>query len=213
MRDSVQQVPRAFKEQVRFARLRAEKTEIQLLRVLLAAVLLDTLSHVQVELVIIAGQEERHMLDGKRVHQPIANRAQHFVQICFRSQLARKLDQRAAVVVAVLIEEIAVQLFLQPVANGLEDERREQNQSDDRGRAQIFGAGEREDQAVENPQHHQRRESVNVALLENDIDVHQAVAQDGVSPRQREAGSARAPPSSGNAPAAPRTDMAPRRSK
>ncbi len=130
-------------------------------------------------------QKERHVLDGKRMHQPVANRAQHFIQIRLRSQFAREFDQRPPIVVAVLIEEVTVQLFLQPVADRLKDEGGEQDQPDDGGRAQIFGAGEREDQSVENPEHHQRSQRVNVALLENDVDVHQPVAQNRVSPRQR----------------------------
>ena len=91
------------------------------------------------------------------MQQPVRHRAQHLIQIGFRAQLARELDQRAPVVVAVLVEEIAVELLLQPVSNGLKDERREQNQPHDRGGAQVLRSRKREDQTVEDPQHHQRR--------------------------------------------------------
>ena len=73
----------------------------------------------------------------KRVQQTVGHRAQHFVQVGFRTQLAREFDQRAAIIVTVLIKEVAIQLFLQPVADGLENECREQNQADDGGRTQM----------------------------------------------------------------------------
>jgi len=63
-------------------------------------------------IVMVVRQEERHVLDGERVYQPVRHRAQHLVQIRFRSQFARELDQGAAIVVAVLIKEVAVELFL-----------------------------------------------------------------------------------------------------
>ena len=43
----------------------------------------------------------------------------------------------------------------------------------------------RENQAVENPQHGQRRQRIDVAFLENDVDVHQPVAQNRVGPGER----------------------------
>ncbi len=148
MRHRVQQMPRALEEQVGLAgliaQLIAQKAEVQFLRLLLAALLPIAQRHVQLEPIVVARrfarQEKRHMLDGQRVQQPVRHRAQHLVQIRFRSQLARELDQRAPVVVAILIEEVTVQLFLQPIPNRLEDERRKQNQTHDCGRAEICPA-------------------------------------------------------------------------
>ena len=50
----------------------------------------------------------------------------------------------------------------------------------------ILRPGERKDQPVKDAQHHQRGQRVNVALLEDDIDIHQPVAQDRVGPGHRD---------------------------
>src|SRR5262249_19647570 len=97
-----------------------------------------------------------------------------------------EFDQGTPVIVTVLVEEVPVELFLQPVANRLKDERGEHDQSYDRSRAEVLRPGEGEDQAVENAQDDQRGQSVNVTLLENDVYIHQAVTEDRVGPGQRD---------------------------
>ena len=142
VRNHVQQMPGALEEQIRLVRdcalrkLRSSSWACFWPRSLRFPMVMCSMEPVFAS----SDQKERHMLDGQRVDQPVRHRAQHLVQIGFRTQFAREFDQRPPVVVAVLVEEVAVQLFLQPVANRLEDERREQDQAHDGRRAQIFRA-------------------------------------------------------------------------
>ncbi len=130
------------------------------------------------------------MADREGLEQAVAHRSQHGVQIGFRVQLAGELHQRAPVIVAVPIE-VLVQPLLNPVADGLEQERGHQHHRDQAGVAHILEillhqAAEREDDAVECRQHAHRGQRVGVSAPEEDIDIHQPVARDGVRQRQRD---------------------------
>ena len=75
------------------------------------------------------GEEESHMADRERLHQPVGHGLQHVVEVRFRVQLAGEFDQRAAIVVTVAVE-IAVEPLLNPVADRLKQERRDQHDRD-----------------------------------------------------------------------------------
>src|SRR4051812_21645760 len=68
--------------------------------------------------------KERHMPDGKRTKEAVSNGFEHHVKIGFRTQFPSEFDQRTPVIVAVLIKVVAVQLLLDPVADGLENKSR-----------------------------------------------------------------------------------------
>ncbi len=108
------------------------------------------------------------------------------MQLGRRPQLARELDQRAPVIIAVLVEVIAVELLANPRPDRLKHERRDQDHEDHGQHRQLARAAHREQQPVEDPHHGQRRQRVYRAFLEDDVDVHQPVAQNRVSPRQRD---------------------------
>ncbi len=116
MRHRVQQMPRALKEQIRLSRFRAQEAQVEFLALFLTALLAVTQRHFQPERSGLfrrfVQQEKRHVLDRQSVYQPVRHRSQHLVQIGFRAQFACEFDQRAPVIIAVFVEEIAVQLFL-----------------------------------------------------------------------------------------------------
>ena len=130
-------------------------------------------------------QEEGHVLDAQRAHQAVSHGFQHVLDVGLRTQLPGELDQRAAVIVLVLVKEVAVQQHLNPVADGLEDEGGHEDQRHHGRTGQFIQAAHREDQAVEDAEHGERGQRVDVALLEDDVHVHQPVAQDGVAPGER----------------------------
>src|SRR5205807_7947642 len=102
-------------------------------------VLANTHGGVELEhLVVFPRQEKPDMLYGERVNQAIPNRFEHRIQICLRAELAAELDQRAAIIVAILVEEIAVELFLEPIPDGLEDKCREENEAHDHRRTDVI---------------------------------------------------------------------------
>jgi len=135
---------------------------------------------------VLLRQEEGHVVHRERVQQPLADAAQRAVEIHLRSELAREAEQRAAVVEAVAVEDVPVELLLDPVAQRLEDQRRNQHQQHHGRRAEFVAARERIDQQRHEAQHRERGQQIDVALLEDDVDVHQPVAQDRVGPGERD---------------------------
>jgi len=128
--------------------------------------------------------------DRKRLQQAVANRIQHGIQVGFRVQLAGELHQRAAIIVTVAIE-VFVEPLLNPVADRLEQEGSHQHHRDQAGVAHILEvllhqAAEREHDAVERRQHANRRQRVRIPAPEENIDVHQPVARDGIGQGQRD---------------------------
>ncbi len=72
------------------------------------------------------------MLDLQRLQQAFAHGTQRGVEIGFRTQLAREFDQSAAVIVPVLVK-VAIEAFLNPVADGLEEKCGDQHYRDQTG--------------------------------------------------------------------------------
>ena len=129
------------------------------------------------------------MLDAQGLQQPLAHDGQRGVQVGLRTQFPGELHQGPAVVVAVAVE-MPVQPLLHPVADGLEEERRDQHHGHQAGVAQVleilFHQGaQREDDAVKRRQHAQGRQGVRVAAAEDDVHVHQPVAHNRVGQRER----------------------------
>ena len=130
------------------------------------------------------------MPDVESLDEAVRHGCQHSVQVGLRTQFAREFHERAAIVVAIPIE-VLVQTLLNPVTDGLEQKRGHQHDNDQAGVAHVLEillhqAAQREDDAVERGQHAQRGERVCVAAPEDDIDIHQPVAHDGVGEGQRD---------------------------
>ncbi len=83
------------------------------------------------------GKKEREVFDLQRLQQPVADRGEHGVEIGFGAELSREFDQGEAVIVTVFVE-MAVEAFLNPVANGLEEERGDEHDDDEAGVADIL---------------------------------------------------------------------------
>ena len=76
----------------------------------------------QLKAVILIDQEECQMLNGERPQETFRGRRKHLVKIRLGAKFAREFDQRAPVVVALFVEEILIQVLLDPLANRLKDE-------------------------------------------------------------------------------------------
>ena len=135
------------------------------------------------------GQKEAQVLDGEGFQQALAHRRQHGVQIHLGTQLAGELRQGAAVVVTVAIE-ILVEPLLNPGADGLEEEGCGQHDDQRRhvaGRGEFLGdqCAQRENNSVEAGQDAQGGQRVGIPPAEEDVDVHQPVAHDGIGQSER----------------------------
>ncbi len=131
---------------------------------------------------IFAAEEEGDAVEAEGVEETVAQGLEHGVAVGFRAELAGEGDESLAIVVTVFIKDVAVHLFLEPVADGLKDEGGEEDEGDDGGGREIAGLGEREDEAVENAEDGEGGDGVDIALLEDDVDVHEAVTEDSVGP-------------------------------
>src|SRR5208337_1579149 len=83
-------------------------------------------------------QEDRQPAYQQGTRQTIDNRGQHLVDIGLRVQVAAKLDQRLALVVALEIEDL-VKIILHPVLERIEQQRGHRD-----GKDQPDGPGTRE---------------------------------------------------------------------
>ncbi len=133
-------------------------------------------------------QENGHAIHQQRPRQAIDHRTQHPVQIGFRAQLAPKFDQRLAVVVAGAIEEL-IDTLLDPFAHRVKEQRGDHHGQDqpDRSRTRDLGVDQFRDSShyrEVNPDNRGRRQRVHHAPLENQVHVHQPVAEDGISEGQ-----------------------------
>src|SRR5271169_4346184 len=81
---------------------------------------------------VFISDEEGDLLQRQRIQQPAGYGSQHRVQISLRTKLARKLDQRRAVIVTIAVKDVALQQFLDPAADRLKDECRKQDQDQER---------------------------------------------------------------------------------
>ena len=136
-------------------------------------------------------EHERHPIHDQRfgdaVHQPLAQALEVEIAV----QIAGEADQGAPVVVAVAVVdpiEPGLDRVLDRARQQHDDESREQR--DDRilllvGVAQENRAGRAQQDGVDGGDRRQRR-GVDQRALDDHLDVHQAVAHDGGSERQRD---------------------------
>jgi hypothetical protein len=139
---------------------------------------------------VAVAEENRDAIHQQRARQPVHQRGQHLVEIGLRTQLASELDQRAPVVVACAVEEL-VELFLNPFPYRIEQQR-----GDHDGHHQAVGSGtgnarvhqfrNRGDTGEVRAHDGRRRQRVGHAALEDQVHVHQPVAENGVAESQRQ---------------------------
>ena len=184
-----------LKEKVGFRELPIEEAEIQALVAGRGQPWIRAHGLLEPELrraVVLFRQEERQVLDAQGLAQALPDRRQHPVEVGFGTELAGELHQGPPVIVAVAIE-IAVEPLLNPVADGLEQERRDQHDRDQPGIAQVFEVllhlvAQREDNSVKRSQNADGGQGVGVAAAEDDIHVHQPVPHDGIGQGERDQG-------------------------
>jgi len=107
---------------------------------------------------------------------------ERFFEVVLAGELAGEVEEGAAVIIGLSIEDIAIQILLKPVADGLKDEGGDEDQDNYSSGRNLIDAAEAEEKAVENSENSECGHGVDIALLEDDIDVHEAVAEDRVSP-------------------------------
>ena len=135
-------------------------------------------------------EHQRHAIDHQRfgdaMHEPLAQALQIEVAV----QIAREADQRAAVVIAVAVVDLVeagLDRVLHRARQQHDDQRRQQR--DDRVLllrvAQEDAAGDAQQHRVNRRDGRQRRR-VDQRALDDDLDVHQAITDDGRRKRQRD---------------------------
>ena len=149
-------------------------------------------------------EERGDRANRQRADHAVGNGFEHFVEVRFGAEFAGEFDERAAIVVAVFVEVVAVEQFLEPVPDGLKDEDRDQQQDDERRSGEFADFTQREQDAEEDREHRERGHRVDKALLEDDVDIHQAIAEDGVRPHQGHQKAGLVPSASSGASARPR---------
>ena len=145
------------------------------------------------EIAVLAGggrrQHQRDAIDDERLHDPVHEALAQPEEIQIAVQIAREADERAAIVVAIAVVH-AVERRLNRAL-----QRPQQQGDDDRGEegddglrtgfaAEEHFAGELEEHGVDG-RHPRQRGGVAEPALDDDLDVHQAVAHDGGRKGQR----------------------------
>ena len=115
---------------------------------------------------------------------------EHLVEIGFGVQVAAEFDQRLPVVVTLAIEEL-VEALLNPVLERIEQQRGDgdgDDQSDRPGAGEVLVEEHRShaDRGEVRRRDRARGDGVGHAALEDQVHVHQAVAEDGVAEGQRQ---------------------------
>src|SRR3954454_12050431 len=113
-------------------------------------------------------QKETNPLNRQRSLQPVRYFCQHVVLVSFRTQLTGKLNERQARIIAVAVKDPAVQLLLHPFTDRLENESGESNQNHKGWGRNRLGVEHHKHHAIERSDNGQRRQRVNITLLEDD---------------------------------------------
>ena len=133
--------------------------------------------------------ENRQPVHQQRLRDAIHHRREHRIEAHFRSERAAKLNQRAAIIQTVPVKE-AVQARLNPVAKRLEQKcRHHDGDHSAHHSGRPGGVEQRSDQRHERDvdgHHAAARGRIGETSLEDDVHVHQAVADDGVAETQRD---------------------------
>ncbi len=138
---------------------------------------------------VLVIDENRQTIHEQRLRDTIHHRREHWVKAHLRSERAAKLNQCAAIVQAVSVKK-AVQARLNPVAKRLKQKCGHHNGDHSahhpgrpRGVEQRSDRGHNRDV---DGHHAAARGRISETSLEDNVHVHQAVANDGVSETQRD---------------------------
>ena len=146
---------------------------------------------------VAIGEKDGHARHQQRLRQPVHDRAEQPVQIRLRAQAAAEGDQGLAVVVALMVEDP-----VDPVLNGaferFEKLRRDNDGGDQApcsraGQAGVNQLGRDRDCSEIKADQCSRRQGVGDAALEDQVDVHQAVTNDGPAKGKRQKDQANSP--------------------
>ena len=149
------------------------------------------------------GKEDGYARHQQRFRQPVHDRAEQPVQIGLRAQAAAEGDQGLAIVVALAVEDPVY-----PVLNGAferfeklggDDDGSDQAPRSRAGQAGVHHLSRDRDRTKVKADQGSRRQGVGDAALENQVDVHQAVADDGPAKGQGQKDQANAPQPDQNA--------------
>ena len=138
----------------------------------------------------VTTQKNRNAVHCQGSRQPIEDGGEQRVQIRFRAELPAELDQGAAVVIDRAIKSL-IDAILNPFAHRIKQKR---GNDDSQDPSQRPGAGlphvdQRGYSGYQREIHSRYRrcgQGINHAPLENQVNVHQAVAEDGVAERERQ---------------------------
>ena len=137
---------------------------------------------------LFAGQENRDPRDEQRLRQTLDDGVDQGAQVGLRVERPSEVDESLAIVETPAIED-AVDARLDGTLQRVEgearnDDGREQAPGAQVGQARVNGLGEERDDAKVEADQGRRRQGVGDAALEDEVDVHEAVADD--SPGERE---------------------------
>src|SRR5229473_7031348 len=132
--------------------------------------------------------ENCETVDQQRLRNPVHDRTQHGVETHFVRQRASEFDERAAVIKAIAVEK-AVQARLDPLAERLEQKRGYDNGDHAAGgavRGRMENQRDQRNQCEVNSGHASGCRCIGQAALEDNVHVHQAIADDRVAEAQRD---------------------------
>src|SRR6266849_6094923 len=125
--------------------------------------------------------EDREAVDQQGLREAVHDGTEHGIKAHF-------VGERAAELETVAVEK-AVQARLNPFAEGLKKERGDDDgdhASDRPGGLRVEDTGDERDQSEINGGHGGGSSGVSQAALEDDVHVHQAIANDGIAETQRD---------------------------
>src|SRR5579859_1303189 len=131
--------------------------------------------------------EDGDAVDQQGLRETVHDRAEHGVEANFVGERTTELDQGAAVIEAVAVEK-PVKAGLDPFAEGLKEESGDHDGNHAAGRPgglRMKDIGDEGDQGEVNGSNGGGGGGIGQAALEDDIHVHQPVADDGVAEAQR----------------------------
>jgi hypothetical protein len=140
----------------------------------------------QAEAVRFRGQEYGEPVHAQGFRQAVGNLLEQAVNVQFRSEVARELQQRAAVIIALAIEE-PVHPLLDVVHDRLKQDGGEHNRHHpgapavdgrERGAEEIREQG---DEAEIHTDNGRRGQGVGNAAAEDDVNIHQPVTHNGIA--------------------------------
>ncbi len=136
--------------------------------------------------ILLIFNKNSQAVDEKRLRDAIHHGTQHGLEPDFIRQGAAEFDQRAAVVKAIAVEE-AVQARLNTFAERLKEKRGDHDGDHAGDRAAALQREDLGDQGHEckvNGSDRRGSRGIGQAAFENDVHVHQAIADDGVTKTQ-----------------------------